>query len=784
MLTIKKPGQLPLLYPEWLARAPVVGNGLILGLLLVAFALRLYKVSSIPLNIDEVHTILRYIPLAWVDIFMTPHSNNHPLTSALARLFSPGADHLFMMRWPSILIGMISLPFVYRLGANLFGRKVGLVALLLVSTSPVHIGYSMIIRGYIGLISLTTISLYFLERALLGNRWHDWLGLAVVNSVIVYFHLFGMLAAGMQLGLVGAWLLWQISQGPAGSFPYKSVLAKFALITALLGGMYFALIYLRASSIIVNERWLDNEFQVWQDGIFSLSQDLSPLVVFASLMAPMSPAGIGIYIYLVFWVIGLATLWARRRVLAIGLIISFVGSFVAVFVALQLLGSAFYTYVRFLLYLLPPFLILVALGMVMAVDRLSALIEGWGWPWQGANRLVTGVTSAGLLIIIVNSLHWYMLTSVHTDWLALSKTLSLNLQPQDVTLCEEHERGFAAPDQAKPHCLWMLDFLVPQLHGAAYTPRLQSSTDVMADYDYLLAQRQTMVKSGHVWLIIWQKIPFRPDDLIVQVRPPVAAPPPLSNFEPYQAWHFGSATLVHIDSEETLLGNIYKAVELLLQVESQPADQARYYRSLAELEAVQGHKPQAHSFFEKSWRLVEQAGQQYPDIFLAETRQVIDRLPDAHPLPETALAIDYKFGPSLCLQSYTVSSDRLEAGQPLQLELYWQPIDFVPENYTFFIRLEAGPDQSQAQLEFQPFNGTYPTSWWWVGQQVIEQQEFYIPPDLKKQDYVVHLGAYDSQAPGEVVTLPLFLLRYKAGSPAYWRVEATPAQFDEGCLTQ
>ena len=182
------------------------------------------------------------------------------------------------------------------------------------------------------------------------------------------------------------------------------------------------------------------------------------------------------------------------------------------------------------------------------------------------------------------SVRWYALASTPIDWLALANTLSANLQAQDITICEEHQRGFAPPDRARAYCLWMLDFLVPPLRGATYTPRFQSSTDFIADYEHLLAQRLALQQPGGVWLILWQKIPFRSDQLVMAEES--ASFPPLAAMEPYQAWRFGSATLVRIATEETLLGNIYEALELLLKVEPQPADQARYYRSLAELEAV------------------------------------------------------------------------------------------------------------------------------------------------------------------------------------------------------
>jgi hypothetical protein len=780
MLTVVKPG-VPAI-GQIMANRRIIPS-LLIGLLLVAFALRVYRLSSIPINVDEISTITKYAPLPVIEIFEENHSNNHPLTSLLARLFSPQTDHLFMMRWPSILIGMVSLPFVYRLGADLFGRKVGLLALLLVSTSPVHAGYSVVIRGYIGLMALILVSLYLLRRALRRNRWRDWLGFVGISVLVIHFHLFSLLAIGSQVGLVGLWLIWNVSKKKELSL--KPTLIRFGLIVALLIIIYPPLIYARTNSIILNERW-PNDFVVWQDDLFSLPEDLSPLWAVASLMAPITPGGIGIYLYLAFWAVGLYALWFRHRALTVGVIIWFLTPFVAIFVALQVLGQAFYAFLRFLLYLLPPFLILVAQGMVMVADWLSALTMRWGRPGPVAARLIGWGAAGALLTMIGFSMNWYLLTGTHTDWQGMSRTLSAHLQPQDMTICEEHQRGFALPDRAKPHCMWMLDFLVPQLRGLTYTPRFQSSTDFVADYEQLRRQRLALLAPGSVWLIIWQKIPFHPGQLITDQKPSVLAPPPLAEFEPYRAWHFGSASLVQIDSEATLFGNVYKSLELLLRVEPKPADRARYVRSLADMEAVQGHKQPAQAYFEESWRLVEQAGAQYPADFLDQTRQAIERIPAADPPPGTAAKIQYRVGAALCLQSFEVTPAILQAGRPLQLDLYWQTLDLVEANYTFFLRLEAGPAQTPARLEFRPFDGVYPTPWWWPGQQLTEQHDFVLPGDLLPQDYTVTFGAYDGQQPEAMMTLPLLVMRYRpdeAGSPR-WRVEPASSPLDECVQSQ
>lgn len=736
-------------------------------LLLFAFGLRLYHLASIPLNIDELDTLTQYAPLSLWEIFTTYHSNNHPLASALAHLFSPQADHLFMLRWPFVLLSMLALAFTCRLGATWLGPKVGLLALLLLAVSPLHVGYSTTVRGYIGVITLSTVSLYFLLKGLQYNRWRDWLIVFGANVLIVYFHLFGLVAAGSQLALAGLWLIDCLRRRRSWA---TSGLVKWGVVVIALGIIYLLATYEHTTAITRNEQWLNTEFEVWRDGLFTWPADLAPFSTFLGMMALMSPGYASRYLYLAFFLTGLIALGRRWPVVALGLIAWLLLPFGAIWVAMHLFGLAFYAYLRFLLYLLPPFLVVVAFGLVTTGRALSRLAARRGGAWSVAGRLIQaglGLTWLGLIVI---SIYWYSLVVGHTDWLNMARQLSAGLQPADITICEEHQRGLDPPDRAKPHCTWMLDFFVPQLAGH-YTPRFQSSTDFIANYNYMTRYRQTVVQPGGVWLILWQKIPYRPDDLVAFTgTPALSPPPPPASFAPNRAWRFGAAIMVQVNSEPTLLANVRRAVNLLRQVEPQPADLARYTRSLAELEAVQGHKALAEAWLDQSWRWVEQAGGQYPGVFLAETRPLVDRIPAPEPAGDPPITLNYQFGPSLCLQQYQLSAETIKAGQTLSLSLHWQTVEFVEQNYGFAFRLETG-GQLSPRLQFQPFNGTYPTPWWWIGQELEDRPGFVIPPDLLPQAYTVYLEAYDNQSQVEIATVPLLALKPQEDASTLWRIE-------------
>lgn len=735
---------------------------LALILLLIGFALRLHKLTAVPLSRDELRTILLFVRLPLPEIFVEFNSNNHPLAAALAHLLSPQGDHLFMLRWSAALVGMLSLPLIYRLGAAWFDRRVGLLALLLFGFSYVHLSYSIFVRGYIGLVTLTLVSAFFLWRGLRANRWRDWLAFAAANVAIILFHLFGALAAWAQIGLAALWLVYtQVNQRNQ-----TRQLLRFAVAVALIAAFHLPFVYLRTSSIL-DEGGYAADFDVWNNGQFTLAEEFAPLRHFITLMGPMSPGGVGTWLYFIFFGIGLVTLWRREAIFGLLAALWFAGPFLGVWLGMWLVGDSFYVYTRFLLYLMPSYLLLTASGLVAAGD--------WMWQWGNRaqlrpKRLARLAIWGGLAVLLVMqlvSLWWYKQTSLNTDWQAVAATIAAQKRPEDIVICDE-DQGFDVPDRAKAYCVWMMDMLIPGLEE--YTYPLQSSTSIVADYDYLRAHQAAMLGPGGVWLVIWRRqVIIYPDYFDATRPPPISEWPPADLFAPYQSWPAGAAMLVYVNSAATLFGNVYQAVELLSKIEDSAPDQARYYRSLAEMNAFRGDAKSAWRFFEQSRQQVEQAGGQYPDLFLLETRPVIERIPLSGSAPPGAIAANLSVAPNLCLAAYTISSPQLQAGQPLELTYYWRADGVITQDYKLYLQLQDPTGQSWGRYEFDPFDRVYPTPWWWPGQQLEEPRDFAIPPELPAQDYTVSLGAFDRVAAGQEVASPLFHLR--PGPDSTWRIE-------------
>jgi uncharacterized membrane protein len=103
-----------------------------------------------------------------------------------------------MLRLPSAVLSVATVPALYSLGKRLFCSRVGIVAALLFAVHAVDIQYAQEARSYSLVIFLVTLSsLYFLrsiERPSLGNL----VGYTLISVLSVYAHLFAALVLAAQ----------------------------------------------------------------------------------------------------------------------------------------------------------------------------------------------------------------------------------------------------------------------------------------------------------------------------------------------------------------------------------------------------------------------------------------------------------------------------------------------------------------------------------------------------------------------------------------------------------
>jgi dolichol-phosphate mannosyltransferase len=198
-----------------------------LALIAYAFVLRLVYAGSVEMMPEETYywNYSRHLDFGYLD---------HPpmvawLIRAATTIFGQTE---FGVRAGALLCGAITSIFVYKLTRNLFGAATALAALLLVQALPFFFLSGLLMTPDAPLAAAWAASLYFLERALIGNRARAWwfagisLGLGMISKYSIAL-----------LGLVAvAFMAWdrQSRRWWARPAPYVGALLALAVFSPVI----------------------------------------------------------------------------------------------------------------------------------------------------------------------------------------------------------------------------------------------------------------------------------------------------------------------------------------------------------------------------------------------------------------------------------------------------------------------------------------------------------------------------------------------------------------------
>lgn len=145
----------------------------------------------------------------------------------------------------SLLFGVLAVPAIALLGAELFSPAAGAWAALLLALSPLHLRYTQETRAYSLLVLLAILSFLLFARVLRRGRARDIAGLFALNVILVYTHLSAWLLVAAQaaafplLARGGPWApplrRWWLLQGGIllASAPWWAALAfTWRIVTA------------------------------------------------------------------------------------------------------------------------------------------------------------------------------------------------------------------------------------------------------------------------------------------------------------------------------------------------------------------------------------------------------------------------------------------------------------------------------------------------------------------------------------------------------------------------
>lgn len=103
-----------------------------------------------------------------------------------------------------------------------------------------------------------------------------------------------------------------------------------------------------------------------------------------------------------------------------------------------------------------------------------------------------------------------------------------------------------------------------------------------------------------------------------------------------------------------------------------------------------------------------------------------------------------RFGDEITLIGFDVTS-KIKRGEDLKLRLLWRSEKFIQRDFTLFVHVLDNANRIIAQTDLQPIGGTYPTSIWDAGERVPDEITVAIPADAPRGRLRVEIGWYDAQ---------------------------------------
>jgi 4-amino-4-deoxy-L-arabinose transferase-like glycosyltransferase len=175
------------------------------GLTTLALALRLACLGQSPFG-DELYLFAIVHDNSLGDVLSIVHDTEKtpPLGFLLAWLFAHGDDADVLVRIPSLIASVATVPIAYLIGQRTFGRFAGTFAAAWLTVSPFAIFYGGESRSYALVTALTVLSTLALLVALKERELRWWVVYGVAIAAAVYLHYISILVLLPQ----GAWALF------------------------------------------------------------------------------------------------------------------------------------------------------------------------------------------------------------------------------------------------------------------------------------------------------------------------------------------------------------------------------------------------------------------------------------------------------------------------------------------------------------------------------------------------------------------------------------------------
>ncbi|MGF1504761.1 MAG: glycosyltransferase family 39 protein [Anaerolineae bacterium] len=130
------------------------------------------------------------------------------------------------------------------------------------------------------------------------------------------------------------------------------------------------------------------------------------------------------------------------------------------------------------------------------------------------------------------------------------------------------------------------------------------------------------------------------------------------------------------------------------------------------------------------------------DEWVGDVRFVTYAIP-AEPATTPETAIQARFGESIRLEGYALSTRQVAPGEALGVTLFWQTQQPLDTRYKVFVHMLRPDGTILTQHDSEPAGDVRPTTDWAVGETIVDNHGLIVPLDAASGSYRIVVGVYD-----------------------------------------
>lgn len=181
-------------------------NYILISILILAAALRFYHIDFQSIWLDEIHTMIEGNPKMpykeFYNIMILREQMPH-LYFFCVKAFSFIFGHsTFVVRMFSAIVGVFSVYSFFLLGKEIYNKKTGLFAAILLSVNSFHIWYSQEARPYVLLSLFTILSFFRLIKYLKEKSYKNSIYYGIFAALMISTHFFGLFVLVSQFFII------------------------------------------------------------------------------------------------------------------------------------------------------------------------------------------------------------------------------------------------------------------------------------------------------------------------------------------------------------------------------------------------------------------------------------------------------------------------------------------------------------------------------------------------------------------------------------------------------